>query len=142
MKNIIWIIGICTLSIMIINCTNSTVKKEPTIDSSSVKIDKYAEFNQRVRKAGNIHTPVELIKYYYGEIDAEQDIDIYVNQFENNQYKIILVQENIKDDSIAGMKVIMMAKRDYNQWMVQDIQRTWKCQKGRGHTKYNSQPCI
>ena len=127
---------------MLINCTNSTVKKESTIDSRSVETDKYEEFNQRVRKTGNIHTPVELIKYYYGEIDAEQDINISVDQFEKNQYQIILIQENIKDDSIAGMKVIMIAKRENNLWTVQDIQRSWKCWKGRGHTKYNTQPCI
>ena len=142
MKNIIWITVICTLSILMINCTNSNVKKETTLESSSIETDKYAELNQRVRKAGNINTPVELIKYYYGEIDAEQDIDISVDQFEKNQYKIILIQENIKDDSIVGMRVLMLAKRDDNQWTVQDIQRTWKCQKGRGHTKYSTQPCI
>ncbi len=141
MKNIIWLIGICTLSILIINCTNSNVKAESTIDSNSDKIDKYAELNQRVRKAGNISTPVELIKYYYGEIDADQDIAISVDQFEKNQYKIILIQENIKDDSIAGMRVLMLAKQDNSQWTVQDVQRTWKCQKGRGHTKFNTQPC-
>lgn len=142
MNNKMMFIGIISLSILIINCTNSNVKKETTTGSVIVESDQYIELNQRVRKAGNINTPIELIKYYCGEIDADQDVDISVDQFENNQYKIILVQENIKDDSIAGMKVLMLAKRDNNQWTVQDIQRTWKCQKGRGHTKYSTQPCI
>ena len=141
MKNIKWIIRICTLSILIINCTNSNVQNETTIDSSSVKIDKYEKLNQRVRKAGNINTPVELIKYYYGEIDADQNINISVDQLENNQYEITLIQENIKDDSIEGMRVLMLAKRDNNQWTVLDIQRTWRCQKERGHTNFSSEMC-
>ena len=123
------------------NCNKSAVKKETTTDSIVVESDQYIEFNQRVKKAGNITTPVELIKYYYGEIDADQDIDISVDQLENNQYEITLVQDNIKDDSIAGMKVIMVAKSNNNEWTVLDIQRTWKCQKGRGHTNFSSEMC-
>lgn len=142
MNNKIIFIGICTLSILIMNCTKSTIKKETAIDSSAVESDQYTELNQRVRKAGNINTPVELIKYYYGEIDADQDIDISVDQVEENQYEITLIQENIKDDSIAGMKIIMVANNENNQWTVLNIQRTWKCWKGRGHTKFSSEPCI
>lgn len=141
MNNKILFIGICTLSILVINCTKSIVKKETTIASSAVESDQYTELNQRVRKAGTINTPVELIKYYYGEIDADQDIDIFVDQVEENQYEIILIQENIKDDSIAEMRIIMVANNDNNQWTVLDIQRTWKCQKRRGHSKFSSKPC-
>lgn len=141
MNNKILFIGICTLSILVINCTKSIVKKETTIASSAVESDQYTELNQRVRKAGTINTPVELIKYYYGEIDADQDIDISVDQVEENQYEIILIQENIKDDSIAEMRIIMVANNDNNQWTVLDIQRTWKCQKRRGHSKFSTQPC-
>jgi hypothetical protein len=141
MNNKILFIGICTLSILVINCTKSIVKKETTIASSAVESDQYTELNQRVRKAGTINTPVELIKYYYGEIDADQDIDISVDQVEENQYEIILIQENIKDDSIAEMRIIMVANNDNNQWTVLDIQRTWKCQKRRGHSKFSSKPC-
>jgi hypothetical protein len=138
MNNKILFIGICTLSILVINCTKSIVKKETTIASSAVESDQYTELNQRVRKAGTINTPVELIKYYYGEIDADQDIDISVDQVEENQYEIILIQENIKDDSITEMRIIMVANNDNNQWTVLDIQRTWKCQKRRGHSKFSS----
>lgn len=141
MNNKILFIGICTLSILVINCTKSIVKKETTIASSAVESDQYTELNQRVRKAGTINTPVELIKYYYGEIDADQDIDISVDQVEENQYEIILIQENIKDDSIAEMRIIMVANNDNNQWTVLEIQRTWKCQKRRGHSKFSSKPC-
>lgn len=142
MNNKILFIGICTLSILIISCTKSTIKKDTTIEHSTVETDQYAELNQRIRKAGNIKTPIELIKYYYGEIDANQDIDISVEQLEENQYEITLIQENIKDDSIAGMKIIMIAKRDNDLWTVQDIQRAWKCWEGRGHSQYGTQPCI
>ena len=142
MNKTIVVIGIIFLSIIIVNCNKSAIKKETTIDSSVVESNQYAELNQRVRKAGNITTPVELIKYYYGEIDADQDIDVSVDQLKNNQYEITLIQENIKDDSIAGMRIVMVAKNDNNQWIVLDIQRTWKCQKGRDHSKFSSQPCI
>ena len=141
MNNKILFIGICTLSILMVNCTKSIVKKETTIETRTAESDKYIELNQRVRKASNIITPVELIKYYYGEIDADQDIDISVEIVEENQYEIILIQENIKDDSIAGMRIIMIANNYNNQWTVLDIQRTWKCQKRRGHTKFSSKPC-
>ena len=141
MKNVKIITAILTISMSIMSCTNTTVKQEAPINSSTSNTDKYTELNQRVRKAGNINTPVELVKYYYGEIDDEQDIDISVDKFDNNQYKIMLIQENIKDDSIAGMKVIMLAKKDNNEWTVIDIQRTWKCQKGRGHSNFSSEPC-
>ena len=124
-----------------LNCNNSNVNKDIPSDSRVVDSNQYTELNQRVRKAGNINTPVELIKYYYGEIDADQDVDISVDQFENNQYKITLIQRNIKDDSIAGMRVLMLAKRDNNQWTVQDIQRNWECQRGHGSTKFSSNPC-
>lgn len=142
MNKIIMFFAICTLCILMINCTKSTIKKETPNDSSAVETDQYAELNQRVRKAGNIKTPIELIKYYYGEIDADQDIEISVEQLEEDQYEIILIQENIKDDSIAGMKIIMIAKRDNDLWTVQDIQRAWKCWEGRGHSQYGTQPCI
>jgi len=142
MKNVKIITAILTISMSIMSCTNTKVKQEAPINSSTSNTDKYTELNQRVRKAGNINTPVELVKYYYGEIDDEQDIDISVDKFDNNQYKIMLIQENIKDDSIAGMRVIMLAKKDNNEWTVIDIQRTWKCQKGRGHSNFSSEPCI
>ena len=141
MKNVKIITAILTISMSTMSCTNTTVKQEAPINSSTSNTDKYTELNQRVRKAGNINTPVELVKYYYGEIDDEQDIDISVDKFDNNQYKIMLIQENIKDDSIAGMRVIMLAKKDNKEWTVIDIQRTWKCQKGRGHSNFSSEPC-
>ncbi|MCJ7801197.1 MAG: hypothetical protein MUP82_02435 [Candidatus Marinimicrobia bacterium] len=141
MNKIIIGIGICAFSILIMNCTKSTIKKETILDSNTVATDQYTEFNQRVRKAGNIVTPIELIKYYLGEIDADQDIDISVAQVENNQYEITLIQGNVKDDSIAGIKIIMVAKNDNNQWTVLDIQRTWKCQKGHGPSKFSKKLC-
>lgn len=141
MRNTKVIIAILTISMAIISCTNTTVKQEAPINLNTNNTDKYAELNQRVRKAENINTPVELVKYYYGEIDEKQEIDISVDKSENNQYKIMLIQENIKDDSIAGMRVQMLAKKENNEWTVIDIQRTWKCQKGRGHSNFSSELC-
>ena len=141
MNKIIIGLGICAFSILIMNCAQATIKKETILCSNIIATDQYTEFNQRVRKTGNIETPVELIKYYLGEIDADQDIDISVTQVENNQYEITLIQENIKDDSIAGMKIIMVAKIYNNQWTVLDIQQTWKCQKGRGPSKLSKKLC-
>ena len=124
------------------SCTNTSVKQEIKTDSTIIETDKYAELNSRLKQVGNIETPVELIKYYYGEIDAEEDVDIKVDKHDGNNFYITLIQENIKDDSIAGMMVVMSAQLSNNVWTVKNIDRTWKCQRGRGHNQYSSEPCI
>jgi len=145
-KNIMNIKSITILvlifSIVLISCNHSTVKNDVNTAKVQTESDKYSEFNNRLKKAENINSPIELIKYYYGEIDAEEDIDIEVERLDGNQYKIQLVQQNIRDDSISGMMVVMFASQENDNWTVQDIQRTWKCQKGRGHSEFSSEPCL
>jgi hypothetical protein len=129
-------------TVLILNCNELKIQKEINPESTIVKTDKYSELNNRLKKAENIDTPVDLIKYYYGEIDNEEDIDIIVENLEKGQYIISLVHENIKDDSISGVKIIMAAQQNEKIWTVQKIDCTWKCNKNRGHIKYSSEPCL
>lgn len=135
-------IFVLIITIILISCNQSTVKNDVKTVSVETEPDRYSEFNNRLKKAENIISPIELIKYYFGEIDAEEDIDIKVDRLDVNQYKIQLVQQNIRDDSISGMMVVMFAKQENDIWTVQDIKRTWKCQKGRGHSVFSSEPCL
>lgn len=142
MKIKISLIPILLFLLIQFSCTNTSVKQEIKTESTIVETDKYAELNGRLKQAENIETPVELIKYYYGEIDAEKDVEIKVDKQDGNNFVITLIQENIKDDSVAGMMVVMSAQLSKNVWTVQNVERTWKCQRGRGHNQYSSEPCL
>ena len=141
MYRIILIILICVIAIPYTSCSKPSAKQDSTTDTLSVDINKYAELNANIRKVGNISTPTELIRYYYGEAENSAQLQISTDQINDNQYLITLLEPNIKDDSIAEMMVIMKARNDNDEWTVIDIDRKWKCWDGRGHTKYSSEPC-
>jgi len=131
-----------TLLIILFACNDSAVKREVKTEPKVVEIDIYSDINERLKKAEDIDTPVELIKYYYGEVDNEEDVEIKVDDLGKGQYTINLIHDHIKDDSISGMRILMTAQQNNKKWTVQDIQRTWKCYKGRGHTEFSSEPCF
>ena len=130
------------LLLILINCNEPAIKKEVRPEPTIVETDEFSDLNNRLKKIEHIDTPVELIKYYYGEVDNEGDIDIEVMELGKGHYTITLIHDNIRDDSIAGMKIIMTANQNNKIWTVRNIARSWKCQKGRGHTKYSSEPCL
>ena len=61
------LIIVLPLLLVLFNCNEQAIKKEVTPEQTTAELDKYSELNSRLKKAENIDTPIELIKYYYGE---------------------------------------------------------------------------
>ena len=60
-----------------------------------------------------------------------------------NQAIVTITREGIQDDSIGGFRSRVTLQKDGNgDWIIKAIQRSQKCQPGRGSQTYGSSSCI
>ncbi|MBN1500345.1 MAG: hypothetical protein JW982_09320 [Spirochaetes bacterium] len=95
-------------------------------------------FNQKICERTDITTPEELILMYlnYPQNEVIPEISIKVKNLGENNYKIILVSDNIRDDSVKAEKIIIIAQMLNSRWKVYKIIKSWKCWKGRGNSLF------
>lgn len=63
-------------------------------------------------------------------------------QNNNGQYIVTATYEGTHDDSIAAQKRVAPAYYNNNVWVLGNVTVTQRCQPGRGHQDFSSEPCI
>jgi hypothetical protein len=111
--------------------------------SDSYKILNADSFNNKIAGRTDIKTPEDLITLYYGF--SSQNISVTSRELATDYYQITLIHEfkgnSEGDDSVAGEKIVMTAKRIGQKWTICEIKEAWKCWSGRGHTGWGNTPC-
>lgn len=103
-----------------------------------------SNFNKKIAELTDIKTPEELIILYYtgtGKIDNNLSLNITTVK-EEKVYTITLINNNIKDDSVCGEKLVIKAVKKGENWHVLEIKENHRCCKGRGGPRdWSTQLC-
>lgn len=72
------------------------------------------------------------------EIVAENDA------LENPQNSVVTItEEGFADDSVRGHRYTLQLQKDADEnWVVEDLQKFWVCQPGRGSQVYTQELCL
>lgn len=100
-------------------------------------------FNKIIANRTDIKTPEELIKsfYYIAPEEGHSEPTITSEKTKENTYHITMIEENMADDSQAGIKIVMDAELNGEIWIVSSLKMNWKCYEGRGHTSWGTEKC-
>ena len=109
------------------------------INSCSFKSLNPKEFNEKIAGRTDIKTPAELIKLYYDYPGSKISIKTY--DLGGNKYKIILIDENLEDDSQSAQQIVMYAIITDQTWRVIELKVNWKCHWDRGHSYWGTGRC-
>jgi hypothetical protein len=119
-----------------LSCAEETSKEEFNIlDPNS--------FNRIISKRSDLHTPEQIMEFYYDYPVYESDppFSIDTKEIENGAIEVTLVHDNMADDSIQAIKIIMVLKQQGGTWEVLEIKSNYKCREGRGHTDWGKEWC-
>jgi len=103
------------------------------------------ELNQMLAKESENLTAQEVMKLYYPKKvdtgEGNEKIEISENILDNGNTVVILIHDNLLDDSVKGEKYLMELKKTNGKWKVFSIKKNWKCWIGRGHTDWGIELC-
>ena len=71
---------------------------------------------------------------------AKRTVDI---KKENEDWKIVVVDNTLYDDSEKANRFFMTAALHNGQWLIKNLDKTEiQCWPGRGHQDFSDQPCL
>jgi hypothetical protein len=75
---------------------------------------------------------------------SERAINVKADSAEDpDRLTITVTDDGYLDDSVRGMKQIMIMERDrYGVWKLTSYSKGWRCWSGRGHDDYSAKPCL
>lgn len=100
-------------------------------------------FNKKIESHRDIKSPEVLIKLYYNyPVNEPQPmISVTTEQLSNVNYIITLITDKLPDDSQSSEKIVMWVSRIGEFWKVNEIRKSWRCYKNRGHQDWGTGPC-
>ncbi len=110
---------------------------EDSINEDITAFNKIIESNKEIKSAREV-----MIMYYnflYSETDGKYTIT--EEELPRNRFMVVLIRDDIGDDSMQGEKFVMIVKHEESKWKVVTINRNWKCYPRRGHTSWGTEPC-
>ena len=125
--------------------TDSTVKNDSLVSAETFEILDVQTFREKLASFTYIKSAEELMYLYYNydlEAEGNQKLSINTIDFGDDIYEVTLIHEGLPDDSVYALKIVMTAKRTGSTWMINEIKRNWKCQKGRGHQNWGTELCL
>jgi len=103
------------------------------------------ELNQILAKESKNLTAQEVMKLYYPKKvetgEGNEKIEISENILDNGNTVVILIHDNLLDDSVKGEKHLIELKKTNDKWKVVSIKKNWKCWNDRGHTDWGIELC-
>ena len=102
-----------------------------------------SDFNSKIKNRTDIVSAEELIKlyYHYPKEEVATNIDIISKPVKHSMIETTLIHNGLMDDSIKAVKIIMLAKKVKESWIVLSIKTNWKCYEGRGHQDWDTILC-
>ena len=125
--------------------TDSTVKKDSLVSTESFEILDVQTFRENLENFTYIKSAEELMYLFYNydlEEEGNQKLSINTVDFGAENYEVTLIHKGLPDDSVYALKIVMTAKRTGSTWIINEIKRNWKCQKGSGHQNWGTELCI
>lgn len=140
------IVILALLALTLTFCNQKTVKKNQ-IHTKSEKFEMINtdEANRMLDKESENLTVQEVMKLYYPKKietgEGNEKIEISEHILDNGNTIVILIHDNLLDDSIKGEKYLMELKKTNDKWKIISIKKNWKCWNGRGHTDWGIELC-
>jgi len=152
------IIIIILLAMILISCNQKTDKMNKDIQLSEEKhniqikilYEKFEKINtdeldQMLAKESENLTAQEVMKLYYPKKvetgEGNELIEISENILDNGNTVVILIHDNLLDDSVKGEKYLMELIKTNDKWKVVSLKKNWKCWNDRGHTDWGIELC-
>ncbi len=143
---------------ILISCNQKTDKKNMEIPLSEEKqniqinaiYEKFEnintdEINQMLAKKSEDLTAQEVMKLYYPiKVDTgegNEKIEISEHILDNGNTIVILIHDNLLDDSVKGEKYLMELIKTNDKWKVVSLKKNWKCWNDRGHSDWGIELC-
>lgn len=114
-------------------------------DVESFEVLDFTTFNNQISGKKDISTPEALILRYYNwsESEGEANIQVEAKEVGSDLYAITLIHDNLKDDSLFGIKIQMRAKKNTDgSWKVKTLKKNWRCRENRGSTEWGVSLCY
>lgn len=140
------IVILALLALTLTFCNQKTVKKNQ-IHTKSEKFEMINtdEANRMLDKESENLTVQEVMKLYYPKKietgEGNEKIEISEHILDNGNTIVILIHDNLLDDSVKGEKYLMELKKTNDKWKIISIKKNWKCWNGRGHTDWGIELC-
>jgi len=124
--------GIELLSLPVATRKNEDIKKFNTILEMASK-----------NKQDWVDEPVLIINRFLNLSAGDETLLSFNGEGENpGQYEIVVINNNIKDDSIKGERYDIVIIRDRNDiWQIKSATVSWLCWEDRGHSDYSVTLC-
>ena len=152
------IIIIILLTMTLISCNRKTDKKNIEIQLSEEKqtiqiiaanekfeIINADELNKMLVKESENLTAQEAMRLYYPKKveagEGNEKIEILENVLDNGNTIVILIHDNLLDDSVKGEKHLIELEKTNDKWKAVSIKKNWKCWNDRGHTDWGTGLC-
>jgi len=143
---------------ILISCNQKTDKKNMEIPLSEEKqniqinaiYEKFEnintdEINQMLAKKSEDLTAQEVMKLYYPiKVDTgegNEKIEISEHILDNGNTIVILIHDNLLDDSVKGEKYLLELIKTNDKWKVVSLKKNWKCWNDRGHIDWGIELC-
>ena len=106
-------------------------------------LDDISGFNKIIEKRTDIRSAREVMIIYYNYLPGEKDSKYSIEEEDltKGRTRVTLISDNLPDDSMRGLKLVMVTNFDGSKWKVVIVQRNWRCYDGRGHTNWGTEPC-
>lgn len=152
------IIIIILLTMTLISCNRKTDKENIEIQLSEEKqtiqiiaanekfeIINADELNKMLVKESENLTAQEVMRLYYPKKveagEGNEKIEILENVLDNGNTIVILIHDNLLDDSVKGEKHLIELEKTNDKWKAVSIKKNWKCWNDRGHTDWGTGLC-
>jgi hypothetical protein len=114
-------------------------------DLDSFVLEEPKEYNDLIAQATKngeewVNDPILIANYFFRGDERRVLIDYQVQSVDH--VLLTAVQEGLKDDSVFGIKRIIIFQRSGGYWWIENIKMGFKCQKNRGQAHYSGDLCI
>ncbi len=123
--------------------TTQVITPAPTENFQALDFE---DLNKKITELTESISPQSIMKMYYpNEVESgEGNESITMNEttLKNGNIEVVLIHDNLLDDSVKGEKYVMKLKKQDAKWTVVSLKKNWKCREGRGHTAWGINSCI
>ncbi len=102
-----------------------------------------SRFNVSLKARTDISTPEQVMEmfYDYSPKQGAKGIKITSKDLGSDSYRITLIHDPVQAGNQIAWKLIMHADRSKGHWRATQIQKNWKCEKGKGHRGWGIGKC-
>ncbi len=92
----------------------------------------------------NIRSEEEILRLYAPKdefAEGRYSYNTTVRQTNDSSKELTLIEDGRMDDSVAGLKVVMVIKRTSQGLRIVSVKESYKCRKGRGSENWSAEYC-